>query len=202
MASRMEKYYNQSSSNTKRSQKNQLLYQEIDNLYQKETDITRVERLLKNYQDYKTIHNRYNDETIEELDSNFQRNKYNTYRLKADNLHQREMNIEEDQKIRRLIDHITMTSYLNKRKSNLIEQNLFSKKEYKKKATNINDLFNELKYSSPKKEETSLNDFFDVHKDDEKEKTRRANLKVKIIVGILFLINTIAIFFLIYRAIK
>lgn len=202
MASRMEKYYNQPSSNTNRSQKNRLLYQEIDNLRQRETDITRVERLLKNYEDYKTIHNRHNNETIEEQDSNFQRNKYNTYRLKTDNPYQKEISIEEDQKIKQLIDTITMTSYLNKRKPNAIEQSLFSNQEYKRKATNINDLFNELKYPKSKKEKISLNDFFSIHKDDEKEKTRKANLRVKIIVGLLFLMNTVAIIFLIYKAIK
>lgn len=202
MASRMDKYYNRRLENAKRSERNRLLYQRLDIINDDddferpldrnyEGDLTRLKTIFKDYDDYRYGKYPSEEENIaDELDYDVYDDlkfDYESYQNNDINDKYKEDSFEKaDKKIEELVDIIKINSQLNtndKQSSNKDENN-----EYVLKADKITG-----------DEDQELISSQILNKDDRLNKT---NLKIKIIVGIIFIINTMLIVFLIYKSVK
>lgn len=204
MAGRLEKLYEQKSKITRRSQKNQLLYQQIDefsNLTNNlnfnridekvKSDISRLEKILDDYNEYKKrqeqeiILKRKKQKQIQSIQrsiySDFQKKEYKNsfYQASSNILGQtHEYNsLKNDQQGK------------DQPHTNPIQ----SRKIEPSRTVNTNN---------PKSTISQVKDLFPFQHIDSKQIGRNNNLKIKFIVGTLFLINTFIIILIIYINIK
>lgn len=170
MASRMKKFHNKQFLIEKRSQRNQLLYEEIEKLL--DIDNSKPISSLKD-------DNKLNITRLERLFNNYERYKYSKQPLKNNNDSYKYLNINDikDKNDNNLLSNQT----INKK----IPDNFTS--------NNIEMLFN--------KNDSSYNSFDQYLKNNKIIKNKKFNLKIKYIVGIIFLVNSIIILFLIYNTI-
>ena len=132
MASRMDRYYNEKTKATRRSQRNRLLYQQMDDLINNSTihededklGTTRIERLFRNYDQYKEEErnrSRFREEReykfIDEEEENYnllKRMNQNTLESLKKYRLPRGITLEEDKKIKEMISTITTPNRLNR----------------------------------------------------------------------------------------
>lgn len=209
MASRMEKFHNRRPLTGKRSQKNQLLYKHIENLLEinneefiskhsteNEKSITKLENIFDNYEHYKHAkkeRTRSYDSYKENMDIY---NSLNEFEYDLSHL-SRMSRFKEKEKFE-LSDNYNLTditSHLNNKSLKTPD----IKKEESISTNNLESLFSQKnEFSKNKKQNKTTNK---IYINDEEYKKRKSNLKVKKIVGIIFIINTIIILFLIFRSI-
>jgi len=189
MASRMEKY-----SSTRRSQRNQFLYENITDFIhtksrldyldkENEIKITKIEDLFNNYENYKhakkeqaDLQRRYERRKLLDLYSDL----YKSNSDYIDNLPKNNQNKE--------INNIQSITLQAKPNDPIISNR---NKDY------VESLFNKSQLVPQKKEELNIKLDNSSSADDK----RKVNLKIKYAVGLIFLINSIIIVFLIYKAI-
>lgn len=219
MASRVEKYYNEPEPVINRSQKNQILYEAISELDKiTEDELAKLQKLFEDYEGIKEPAKRthpkeeksrkqLNQKIYEELESILEYDTsyddplhydvpyYNALDYKVD---QTPVDEKEEKKIRELLDAIsTHLDVLEKQESHLhdLKKNVYHPSKQTKQKIDVKSLF-ENKIQKPIKKDT----FVTQEKNDIEE--RKSNLKVKIIVGIAFIINFIIIILIIYNAVR
>lgn len=178
MASRMDKYFNIETMTDKRSHRNRILYEflEANNpktmaALDKEIE-ARIAKLERLLSGYET-YTSFKNENL---------NKYNIdYPLKKET-------VSPEQNIKNLMDNISAANQL---KNN--NKNFYNNDQYKK---NIESLFKKEETNSIKKD-----NYYSKNKVDEKEKRRKFNLRLKRVIGLIFLINCLIIILLIYQSI-
>lgn len=201
MASRMDKYYNRRLENAKRSERNRLLYQRLDIINDDELnrpldrnyegDLTKLKTIFKDYDDYRYGKDLSNDESdIDELDYDVYDDlkfNYETYENNYDDDKYKEDSFEKaDKKIKELVDIIKINSQLNT-----------SDKQLANEEVNNDAIVKEDRLVKNKNLETIK--LQTLNKDN---RINKSNLKIKMIVGIIFIINTLLIIFLIYKSVK
>lgn len=182
MASRMDKYYNKNFQATNRSQRNQLLYQEDKKQYRSDMG-SKLEEIFQNEKDYKKRREILKEKILEDDDYSF-----NNYRNHS--TYKAPISKQEDEKIKNLIQTIVINSYNNQVRKLKLQQ--LRKIIENKSPSEINQT----------KQIDKVDPIFSIKKINESQKDRNINLKIKITVGIIFLINTIFIFYFFYQLIK
>ena len=205
MAGRSEKFQEQKTKTTRRSQKNQLLYQQIDmssngttslnfsRIDEKvKSDISRLEKILDDYNEYKKrqeqeiILKRKRQKQVQNVQisiySDFQKKEYKDsfYQAPSNSLGQTHK----------------YNSLKNEKQSETqpyINPPIQSKKIAPSKTINIDNQKNTI---------SQIKDLFPTKYLDNKQRGRDDNLRIKFIVGSLFLINTFIIILIIYINIK
>lgn len=217
MASRMDKYYGERSEDLNRNQKNQLLYDRLEYLEEDdkthlidslsrtiESDLAKLDEILKGCADYKRDLEQQalkkdldilNDQTY---DSKYMRTNTRYHNIAKNVITGNNRKIKrvkaKDKKIRELIDMILNTSYSNKYGyENPNKSKYFDYQEEIKETRRVK------KKSEKFLEISKIFQFLD---SDDTSDERKLNLRVKAIVGIIFLINTIIIVFMICNALK
>lgn len=219
MASRMEKFHNMRSLIGKRSQRNQLLYKQIETLLEinnekttssyndeNEKSINKLENLFDNYETYKHAEKeqprlkRYYSDDID-IYNELNEFDYDLSRLsRISRLKERDNYDDKND----LLSTFNNTSHYkeNLNLNNIAEENI--KEPVDNKINNdskgdIQSLFNNKENFKDEKliDKSSIHD-----KDIEDEKKRKLNLKIKFITGIIFIINTIIIMVLVFKSIK
>lgn len=217
MASRMDKYYGERSEDLNRNQKNQLLYDRLEYLEEDdkthlidslsrtiESDLAKLDEILKGCADYKRDLEQQalkkdldilNDQTY---DSKYMRTNTRYHNSAKNVITGNNRKIKrvkaKDKKIRELIDMILNTSYSNKYGyENPNKSKYFDYQEEIKETRRVK------KKSEKFLEISKIFQFLD---SDDTSDERKLNLRVKAIVGIIFLINTIIIVFMICNALK
>lgn len=219
MASRMEKYYNQRSRIASRSYRNQSLYQELDDLKSDDELSTSSSNIMDEFKSNQVnkSNNFYNDYKFNQVvDGDLgnrllerQKSRYydlngvysrDLYDMQIRQENHKEISAEDTRRIEELIDAITSTSRLSK--INTKELNKLKNFD----TSNYNNIeiisHSPNNFANQKIEEKDLkefNEFFQSFNDDEK---RKFNLKLKVLVGLVIIIITGLIIFLIYKDIK
>lgn len=224
MASRMERYYNEKSKTTRRSQRNQRLYEQMDDFLDNQSrglETTRIERLFESYDEYKNQAKRSKSYEIEKKENNFFNEDEEVYHMLKTMNQNTEQHLqktripkgitnEEDKKIRDLISTITNTSYLSKReyqnrKSSIVNDPYETKKEENPKR-NIEYLLDQAKFLVQKKRnEMKLKEMDQLlypYDEAKREQVRKLQLKIKYGSGILFIIFSFIILLLIMNTIR
>lgn len=201
MASRMDKYYNRRLENAKRSERNRLLYQRLDIINDDELnrpldrnyegDLTKLKTIFKDYDDYRYGKDLSNDEgDIDELDYDVYDDlkfNYETYENNYDDDKYKEDSFEKaDKKIKELVDIIKINSQLNTSDKHLANEEVNNDAIVKEDRLVKNKNLETIKLQT-------------LNKDN---RINKSNLKIKMIVGIIFIINTLLIIFLIYKSVK
>ncbi len=227
MASRMDKYYDRRFQNTKRSHRNRLLYEEIDleialeKLYDEvilplnEVAKNGVQKKDKNY-DLNTSEQKqlFLDEDKIDVPTNI--NDYlkimddyvKSQNIQPKKVRKLKLHKDQDEKIKELIAIITNTSNLNKSnykksKLNMKDYTYYFDTPVIKEKSKINIILDKCKNILKKNNKKSDNSKILPSKGSfEKNETRKLNLKVKYIVGIIFLINSLIIISVVCFAIK
>lgn len=217
MASRMDKYYVKRSEEPNRRDKNQLLYDRLEYLEQDdkthlidslsrtiESDLAKLDEILKGCADYKRdLEQQALKKDIDILNEQIYDSKYmrsNTrYHNSSKNVitgnNRKIKRVKaKDKKIRELIDMILNTSYSSK--YGFENPNKLKCFDYQEE---INETRRVKKKSDKFLEISKIFQFLD---SDDTSDERKLNLRVKAIVGIIFLINTIIIVFMICNALK
>lgn len=227
MASRMERYYSEKEQTTKRSDKNSLLYRQMDNLLTRNSDVdkedtlatTRIERLFKSYDDYKyqerekKYYPKREQKTFvddeEELYQMLKTMNDNTSKHLKEVRNPRGITAQEDKKIRELISTITTTSRLSKlypTLSSTRQASPYLENRGHKAKKSIDSLLEEAKYLVQKKRnEFKLKEMellLHPYNEEQKEEIRRRNLKIKYASGFAFLFTSFLIIILIIKTIK
>lgn len=219
MASRVEKYYNEPEPVINRSQKNQVLYEAISELDKiTEDELARLQKLFNDYEGRKIpkkdhqlkeekSRKQLNQKIYEELESILEYdNSYDDplyydvpyYNEPGFKVNQTPVDEKDEKKIRELLDAIsTHLNLLEKQESHLqnLKKTAHQPSKQKKTRVDVKSLF-ENKIQNPFQKNTLL----EREKNDIEE--RKLNLKVKVIVGIAFIINFIIIIWIIYNAIR
>lgn len=226
MASRMEKYYNQRSRIASRSYRNQLLYQELDSFQDEDSFISSFdeEERLKNesintqsgiYDDYRQLQER---SMILESDLGNrllerQKNKYYDmngidyqflHDVRTRQQYMKKINSEEAKRIEELITTITDTSRLSKINAKELDKlKCFDAAKQNKYQNDIEIITQGSKvFDSKKIEDKDLKDFNEFVTTFSNDEKRKDNLKLKVLVGLIIIIITFVIIFLIYKDIK
>lgn len=201
MASRMDKYYNRRLENAKRSERNRLLYQRLDIINDDELnrpldrnyegDLTKLKTIFKDYDDYRYGKDLSNDESdIDELDYDVYDDlkfNYETYENNYDDDKYKEDSFEKaDKKIKELVDIIKINSQLNTSDKHLANEEVNNDAIVKEDRLVKNKNLETIKLQTLNKDNI----------------INKSNLKIKMIVGIIFIINTLLIIFLIYKSVK
>lgn len=217
MASRMDKYYGERSEDLNRSQKNQLLYDRLEYLEEDdkthlidslsrtiENDLAKLDEILKGCADYKRdLEQQAIKKDLDILNDQIYDGKYMRTNTRYHNISKNVITGNnrkikrvkaKDKKIRELIDMILNTSYSNK----YGYENSNKSKYY--------DYQEELKETRRVKKKSEkfieISKIFQFLDSDDTSDERKLNLRVKAIVGIIFLINTIIIVFMICNSLK
>lgn len=228
MASRMERYYSEKPKTIKRSEKNSLLYRQIDDILTTNRDddkegslaTTRIERLFKSYDDYKyqerekkyypKVEQRTFADDEEELYHMLKTMNETTSQHLEKIRHPRGITEKEDRKIKELISTITTTSRLSRLYPSLPihSENACSPLDSRvaKSKKSIDSLLEEAKYLVQKKRnELKLKEMdllLHPYDDVSREEICKRNLKIKYGAGIAFLIVSFLIILLLVKSIR
>lgn len=228
MASRMERYYSEKEKTIKRSEKNSLLYRQMDDLLTTSRDIdkeealatTRIERLFKSYDDYKyqerekKYYPKVEQRTFIDDDDAVYHMLKTMNETTSQHLEQtrypRGITAKEDREIKELISTITTTSRLSRLYQNAPSS---SEKTYTslgsrtaKPKKSIDSLLEEAKFLVQKKRaEFKLKEMdllIHPYDDISREEICRRNLKIKYGAGIAFLVISFLILLLLVKSIR
>lgn len=228
MASRMERYYSEKEKTVKRSEKNSLLYRQMDDLLKPSRDVdkeealatTRIERLFKSYDDYKyqerekkyypKVEQRTFIDDDEELYHMLKTMNETTSQHLEQTRYPRGITAKEDKKIKELISTITTTSRLSRLYSisPTPSENTYSHLDSRiaKPKKSIDSLLEEAKFLVQKKRaEFKLKEMdllLHPYDDISREEICKRNLKIKYGAGIAFLVISLLILLLLFKSIQ
>ncbi len=223
MASRMERYYNDEAKTTRRSQRNQVLYDQIDELQlgsslkrERGLETTRIERLFESYDAYKEQEKRDKTYELENKKEHYTEDDIMYQMLLEMNQNTEEhlqkkrfpkgISNEEDQKIRELISTITATNRVEKRYKNEnldIVRDLYKpRKKEENSKKNIDFLLEQAKFLVQKKRNEiklkEMNRALYPYNERTKEEMQKLHLKIKYGSLILFFIFSFIILLLLF----
>lgn len=220
MSSRMDKYRNELPQDVKRSQKNQLLYEQLDDDLEDnrsklisslgdtiESDLAKLDAIIKKYDNYKREQGQNSKhESIRKLNIELEENSLLSLNLKdyinykniiTGNRRTLKKVHEQDEKIEKLIETILKTSNSNKD----VNQSLNLSRLNRQLSKYDNNLRKPSKFTRSK-DTSERKKFFDFDITEEDDDDKKLNLKIKALVGIIFIVNSIIIIFVIYNSIK
>lgn len=227
MSSRMERYYSGKSKTTKRSEKNSLLYRQMDDLLIGSSEVdkeealatTRIERLFKSYDDYKyqEREKKYYPKTEQRTFIDDEEEIYHMLKTMNETTSQRVektrcprgITDKEDRKIKELISTITTTSRLSKLYPSLSKhsENTYSSVDSQiiKPKKSIDSLLEEAKYLVQKKRNEFKLKEMDLllhpYDDVSREEICKRNLKIKYGAGAAFIVISFLILLLLIKSI-